>query len=73
MSCPHGEWHSEDCATCVAEDKLWRVEQQRDDLLEALEHMRRVFADIEGSYGQYEHDALDKADAAIAKAKGEKA
>lgn len=41
------------------------------ELLEALEHMRRVFADIEGSYGQYEHDALDKADAAIAKAKGE--
>lgn len=41
------------------------------DLLEALRLMRNRFLDTEGNHGQWEEEAIDAADAAIAKATGE--
>lgn len=29
MSCPHGEWHEEDCAICVAENDTDEVDELR--------------------------------------------
>jgi hypothetical protein len=43
------------------------------DLLEALMLMRNRFLDTEGNHGQWEQEATDAADAAIAKATGEQA
>lgn len=37
MSCPHGEWHSEDCNICILEDKLSKANSET----EALDAIRK--------------------------------
>ena len=50
--------------------ELRRLHALNAGLLGALKLMRERFLDTDGSHGQWEQEAIDAADAAIAKAEG---
>ena len=52
-------------------DKVKRLEQDNAELVEALEQMTQCFCDTSGSHGNWETESMAKAQAALAKAKGE--
>jgi hypothetical protein len=78
LKAPNGKYIISGCGCCDSPylpsdnpDADARLIAAAPELLEALEKMRSVFLDMDGTHGWAEQAATEAADAAIRKAKGE--
>jgi len=54
VSCPHGEWHSEDCEVCQKEDELYaRIAEMKAELRLAFEDAYPLIGDTYDGGGIY--------------------